>query len=253
MKRTDPLAIGDFLSRNGLTKQSLQDAAQAKAAYHRMTPALRFDLQEREAFDMLMDFYQTEVLDRHMEFISDDNVTTVIAETVMHMVQMFPSPGLLLCGSTGNGKTTLAKAFKRMCQRLDSTGHFKYMGEYFKFESRFLKGLEICDIASSKSEDDFNELKNIPLLVIDDTGEEPREVLDYGNVSHPVRRLIEDRYERLKFTILTTNLVPDDIKAQYGLRVFDRLEELYLKIIFRGTSYRLKAKRFESPKPELNQ
>lgn len=76
------------------------------------------------------------------------------------------------------------------------------------------------------------------MLGIDDLGTEPSEVMDYGNVYTPVIDRLTKRYEEQFFTIITTNLTPQQIREHYGDRIADRLNEMVKKIVFNNTTYR---------------
>ena len=76
------------------------------------------------------------------------------------------------------------------------------------------------------------------MLGIDDLGKEPAEIVDYGNILSPVVDLIEHRYDRQLFTVITTNLPPEKIREKYGDRIADRFNEMVGRIIFRNTTYR---------------
>ena len=76
------------------------------------------------------------------------------------------------------------------------------------------------------------------MLAIDDLGTEPVEVLDYGNVLYPIVDLLTRRYDRQLFTVITTNLTSEEIRAKYGERIADRLNEMMTKIVFRDSSFR---------------
>lgn len=113
------------------------------------------------------------------------------------------------------------------------------MGEYFSLDTRIIKATDICIL--HKSEDFFaiSKLKQtICILVIDDVGEEPKEVMVYGTPLYPLREVLEARYDTLLFTVLTTNLSPKDLPEHYGWRVVDRFREMYHQIVHKGESYR---------------
>ena len=76
------------------------------------------------------------------------------------------------------------------------------------------------------------------MLGIDDLGTEPSEVLDYGNIYTPVIDLLTKRYEEQLFTIITTNLTPQQIRGHYDDRIADRLNEMIKKIVFNNCTYR---------------
>ena len=84
----------------------------------------------------------------------------------------------------------------------------------------------------------YRKLISVDMLGIDDLGTEPSEVLDYGNVYTPVIDLLTKRYEEQLFTVITTNLTPQQIREHYGDRIADRLNEMVKKIVFSNGTYR---------------
>ena len=62
--------------------------------------------------------------------------------------------------------------------------------------------------------------------------------MDYGNVYTPVIDLLTKRYEEQLFTIITTNLTPQQIREHYDDRIADRLNEMVEKIVFKNGTYR---------------
>ena len=84
----------------------------------------------------------------------------------------------------------------------------------------------------------YRKLISVDMLGIDDLGTEPSEVMDYGNVYTPVIDLLTKRYEEQLFTIITTNLIPQQIREHYGDRIADRLNEMVKKIVFNNATYR---------------
>lgn len=238
MKTSDTQSVGDVLGQFGITESQLTCQVATVKAVQKLAPCLRFNIEPREAFLQLYRLYQEQVQDRYLDFNNDTYTQDVVAKVVNHLTKPHPESGIMLCGVPGNGKTTLAKAILRMARILNSQGAFSYMGEYFRFETRFITATEVCEYYKNQDDDKIIRLKEIPFLVIDDLGEEPCEVLSFGTPVHPVRRLIEKRYETMSFTVITTNLVSDDLFKQYGWRVMDRIQEMYHKIIHQAPSYR---------------
>lgn len=62
--------------------------------------------------------------------------------------------------------------------------------------------------------------------------------MDYGNVYTPVIDLLTKRYEEQLFTIITTNLTPQQIREHYDDRIADRLNEMVEIIVFKNGTYR---------------
>ena len=84
----------------------------------------------------------------------------------------------------------------------------------------------------------FEKIRSKKTLAIDDMGLEPAEVMDYGNILNPVVDLLSYRYDEQLFTIVTTNLKPEEIRQKYGDRIADRFNEMMERIIFYNGSYR---------------
>jgi DNA replication protein DnaC len=142
--------------------------------------------------------------------------------------------GLLICGKCGNGKTTLMRA---VCRAINLLNLKDTYGEDWTVQSISAKQLA----RMSKQRDLYDKYKAIfraKMVAVDDVGFEPCEVLDFGNVVNPVIDLMEQRYDEQLFTMLTTNLTPEQIKERYGERISDRFNEMMRKIVFTNASFR---------------
>ena len=141
--------------------------------------------------------------------------------------------GVILCGTCGNGKTTMMRAFQNLLNvlRLPDDYHKKTYG------MPVVNAGHIAYLCRSNYER-FMELCNMEMLGIDDMGTEPLEVQEFGNLHRPMVDLLTRRYENGTFSFITTNLVPQQIRNLYGERIADRLNELVDKIIFENPSFR---------------
>ena len=237
--KNDPQTISDILLKDiGLNIDELTSAVDAGRKLRKVSPSFRFNMTKKEAFMRLLRSYQFEVQSRNCEFNLDQYMVYVLMNVAGHMVQETPKPGLLLCGLHGNGKTTMAKAILGMIRDLNYSGHFTFMGEYFTIDTRTIKATDICTLHKAEDYQSIRNLKQTSILVVDDLGEEPKEVLVYGTPIYPVREVLEARYDSLRFTILTSNLSPKDLPEHYGWRVVDRFREMFHQIPFKRTSYR---------------
>ena len=122
--------------------------------------------------------------------------------------------GLLFFGEVGRMKTTLAVCVAREAIE-------KHMGVYFISMPELLDTM----ITMSKNKDSmelrkFEErIRNVTFLILDDFGAEyPRDW-----VLNKVDAIITNRYNNMKPVIITTNMMPNEIKERYVQRVYDRL------------------------------
>lgn len=133
--------------------------------------------------------------------------------------------GLMLVGPVGTMKTTMAVAVLREYVDTHGAGYFIPM-------------VSLLDNLSQSRERHDNALetriRKTPLLVLDDLGAE----YDHTWVQAKVDAIITERYNRLRATIVTSNLSAKDIRDRYQLRIFDRLRATNKLIAFRGTSLR---------------
>jgi DNA replication protein DnaC len=74
-------------------------------------------------------------------------------------------------------------------------------------------------------------------LFIDDIGSEPV-YSHFGNSANIIGEIIIRRYEKGSLTHGTSNLSTDELKQLYGIRVYDRMREMFNDIIIKGESRR---------------
>lgn len=201
----------------------------------------RINLPVNEVCKLLTAHYIAEVNFRHNVYVDDDYTRKVLHQIAEILVSPTSKFGIALAGTCGNGKTTLVYAIQGLINWLNNSNHFFFMGEYFHAGMQIYDAKEL--ITASK---DFNLWRKICLrdmLAIDDLGKEPTEVLDYGNTFSPLVDLLEKRYQKQKFTVVTTNLTPKDMSAKYGERLADRFREMFELLIFDFPSFRGKTSR----------
>lgn len=132
-------------------------------------------------------------------------------------------PGLLLYGTIGSGKTTL----------------FNSIIKYLAITEQSMKVRTYSAIALVKNYvDKADDIKSAQALFIDDLGEEPLTIKDYGNELSPVIEVLYHRYEKRMFTVITTNLLEREVEETYGPRIADRFKEMFDRIYFNSASYR---------------
>lgn len=150
----------------------------------------------KQATDILLAAYQAEVEYRHRKFIEDEATKTNIERLAAFLIRDDAKFGVMLCGVPGNGKTTLLYAFQSAVNWLNNIGHF----EGKRAGIRIVDAKEVVMFA--KDFEAFRNLRNMPMIAIEDMGREPIEVLDYGNVLNPVVDMLEYRYNLQLFTFI---------------------------------------------------
>lgn len=128
--------------------------------------------------------------------------------------------GLLLTGSAGCGKTSLARCIRRMLG-LDGYSLY-YCGSEADLKELRSNTLELCNGS----------------IVIDDIGVEETKK-NFGNVEDTVGVFIQTYHLRGKGRFIgTTNMNAKDLGVKYGSRIVDRLLEMCVVMRFDGASKR---------------
>lgn len=189
-----------------------------------------------QAVSFLKAAYIAEVRYRHRTFVEDDNINDHIAKLARFLTEEQSNFGILLCGTYGNGKTTLVYALRSVISLLSSCSYLEYQTHLNVSDAR-----EIAKIYKDRDPEKFNDLCRERLLAVEDMGKEPAEELNYGNIISPVTELLERRYDAQLFTVITTNLTPKEIREKYGNRVADRFNEMMCVLNF-GTAETFRTK-----------
>lgn len=137
--------------------------------------------------------------------------------------------GLILYGSNGNLKTSLAVAVLR--QYIDSGGYGKFMPMCTLAHK--LRAMWAID--AHEANEYHDKLAKTKLLVIDDLGAEDTQK-DW--VMTEIESILAERYNNRKSTIITTNLDKRQLVGTYSMRIMDRLRESAMCVEFRGKSLR---------------
>lgn len=158
-----------------------------------------------------------------------------ILEAARWLTDENEKPGLMLKGLYGNGKTTMMRGIGRLIEYVTE----QTLGYGGRSVVRFIMAKEIAEFfTTEEGKKDFKKILNLPMLAIDDLGEEPKEVISYGMVYTPMIDLLSYRYDRQLFTLLTTNLTSQEIEAKYTKRIRDRFREMMHTIHFKNDSFR---------------
>lgn len=188
-------------------------------------------MDKEQAVDAITAAYQAEVEYRKRSFVLDEHTKDNIEQLASFLIGGGSKFGIMFSGVCGNGKTTLLYAFQNL---------LNYMNDRGLIEGR--PGISVIDAKEvawyAKDVERFRQFRQREMMAIEDMGREPVEVLEYGNVLNPVIDLLEYRYNAQLFTIITTNLVPKEIRERYGNRIADRFNEMFDKVIFGNETYR---------------
>lgn len=123
--------------------------------------------------------------------------------------------GLLLAGDCGSGKTHLAAAVVHAL--IDQGRH-----AIFLTGGRYLDSLKDAFGDPDKTRRIRHEARSADLLVLDDIGAE----MNGDWARSEFFSLLNDRYEQMRPTILTTNLSMDELTARLGKRTVSRIAEM---------------------------
>lgn len=169
----------------------------------------------------------------------DEDTRDHIRAAAKWLINPDATPGLLLCGLYGNGKTTLAKSIAWLIGFLSE----RELGYSNRKTMRLYTAKNICRMcaASEKFKDQYDAYSRLfteEMMIIDDLGEEPKEVMVYGMPHTPLVDIISERYAAQRMTIITTNLEVDKLEEKYGKRIYDRFREMLTSIVFENDSYR---------------
>lgn len=210
------------------------DLEQFKAVLGKRSTPARFKVDRfvEDVPAMLRECYADEVARRKKIFTGDKEAEAHIQKAAYWLVNQQTKTSLLLLGSVGNGKTTLATAICRLISIL--------YGSPYKSEQKHVtavKAIQIPDIVKQDPER-WERITKSEMLFVDDFGTENVTVKSWGNEISPVTEMLYYRYDHQLFTILTSNLTIEDLGARYGERIADRMAEMFDRIPFSNPSYR---------------
>ncbi len=193
----------------------------------------KFPCSRQQAIDLLTAAYRAEVAFRQGTFVDDERTAAHIADLADFLTSQTPKFGVMLCGSYGNGKTTLMLALRSATNELNRCGQFdRHTG------LRMEDAREIARLYTARDQQGYLALKQHERIIIEDLGKEPVEQLNFGTVISPIVELLEYRYTEQLFTAITTNLTPKEIRAKYGNRIADRFNEMMMVMTYENGSYR---------------
>lgn len=164
------------------------------------------------------------------------NILT-IKDIALKFIQNFDSPdekNLLFTGNTGLGKTFLSNCIAK--EVLASKKTVLYQTSPIMLDS-------IIDYRFGKSDlkEVYDNIINVDLLIIDDLGAEALNSLKITELFNVINaRLLYQNDNKVKKTIISTNLNMNNLFDTYGERIFSRLASYYNICRFFGDDIRLK-------------
>lgn len=223
-----------------LTRQLLQRRTTASSS-----DALDFP-EEAYLSDLLLAGYAAEVR-YHGRMPIDGQTVRTNLDAIAKAIRASRTDGrfgVWISGLYGNGKTTammaMESAFHALTQDTIASKRKGVTSKHPDFNAKLIVR-SAKDIARLylTDWDEYKRLTNVQCLGVEDLGNEPAEVLEYGNVIKPMVDFIERRYDSRLFTVVTTNLTPEEVQKRYGERVFDRLREMFGElVVFENKSFR---------------
>jgi DNA replication protein DnaC len=157
----------------------------------------------------------------------DQPPVTLIAPRVVRRVREFcdrldesldSGRGLWFMGEAGTGKTTLAMLVSKLALE---ARHSVAIYSMPRLLARIRRTYD-AEPGEQSYLELFERLSSVDLLHIDDVGAENR--TDW--VMEQLYALVNERYEAQRSIVLTTNLGPDELEQQVGVRVVSRLVEM---------------------------
>lgn len=186
-------------------------------------------------YEWLLHYYRERVISEpNGRFIMDEHTRRILISATRWLISPSAKPCLLIQGSVGNGKTTLAMAINHTINHLMIKGYIN------------TKATHIADsLTGAMSAAEWQSVQNtlkglfaIQVLFIDDVGEEAAVVNSWGNEIAPLTKILSERHDRCLTTIMTTNITSELLAKHYGERVFDRISQRYNTITFNRPSFR---------------
>ena len=197
---------------------------------------LQLRITTDELARLIFTYYAYIVRSRNRDFIRCDQLEDCIWQLAEALTTPTYRFGVLFTGTCGNGKTTLLHALRSVIYHL-----FKTRPSVIPPSVNVFSGIDLFTAKEVIEGIVYSDktFMHQDILMIDDLGHEPTEVMHYGKIHTPVIDLLEKRYARQKITIVSSNLKLEDIATKYKARVADRLEEMMIDIEFTGGSFRM--------------
>lgn len=135
--------------------------------------------------------------------------------------------GIYIAGNTGTGKSWCLEVMLVYAQAWGFKVSLGQDAETRSLQWALHRADDICHDYMTRGE--IQRFKQLPLLGIQDLGQEPKEMLYMGNRQNVLQQLLEWRGDRSdQLTLITSNLriSSETLKRNYGDRVQSRLMEM---------------------------
>ena len=115
----------------------------------------KFPCTREQAIDLLTAAYRAEVAFRRRQFIADEYTASHIAQLADFLTSDTSRFGLMLCGTYGNGKTTLMYALRSATNLLNRCGEFNERRVGIRIED----ARDIAKLYTARDQRPYNEFK----------------------------------------------------------------------------------------------
>ncbi len=149
--------------------------------------------------------------------------------------------GILLRGQVGTGKTLAMRLFNNFLSEVNVRG-FRILACRHAVREYRQEGDKALERYGRKCYSSDPDQRRPLVICFDDLGVEDTKAKSYGNEPSVMGDILMDRYEAFirdgMLTHVTTNLTNAQLKETYGLRIYDRMKEMFNVIKMEGKSFR---------------
>ena len=179
------------------------------------------------------------ILDLFMAYFSGQK--NIISEfNKNNKTEISLSKGILLVGSVGSGKSLIFDIFKIYTSKVIHKNSFQQYQVGDIIDNLNIKGKIYFEKFSYNRSS--NNIPDPITCYIDDIASRNEIVNHYGSVYNSMQELLTIRYNIFskfrKLTHISTNLYPNQLKEIYGIRVIDRMKEMFNVVELKGGSFR---------------
>lgn len=192
---------------------------------------------EKENFENFnLDLYSDEInFEKYHAKVSPKQNILNIKDIVLKFIKEFDNPdekNLLFTGNTGLGKTFLSNCIAK--ELLDNGKTVLYQTAPIMIDS-------IIDYRFGKSDSNeiYNNIINVDLLIIDDLGAEALNPLKISELFNIINARLLCSNNHVTKTIISTNLNMNNLLDTYSERIFSRLASYYNVCRFFGEDIRI--------------